>query len=347
MMDIAVDAMGGDRAPGVIVQGAVEAAREFGSSIVLVGDRQALETELSRHRIPDGLIKVHHASQVAGMDEAPIEVLRRKKDSSIRVAFELVKSGRASAAVSAGNSGATLAVGTVVLGRLRGVERPGIAGIFPTLCGRTVVMDLGANVDCKPSFLYQFGLMAEAYARETLRIARPRVGLLSIGEEDSKGNELVLRAHDLLKKGPLHFIGNVEGRDIFSGQADVIVCDGFVGNVVLKVSEGMAEAIGTSLKKELGRSLLSRIGTLFSARALAGFKKQFDYAELGGAPLLGINGVGIISHGGSSPKAIKNAIRNAAEMSSGDLPRRLEERLQYDHPAREPDDGDSRVKKAV
>ncbi len=333
-MKIAVDAMGGDRAPEVIVQGTVDAANELGVSIILVGDRQALELELAKTEYASELVEIHHCTQVAGMAEAPIDVLRKKKDSSIRVAFDLVKSGRAGAAVSAGNSGATLAVGTVVLGRMPGVERPGIAGIFPTVKGKTVVIDIGANVDCKPSFLYQFGVMAEAYAQEALHINQPKVGLLSVGEEDSKGNDLVLRTRELFKGSTMNFIGNVEGRDVFSGTADVIVCDGFVGNVVLKLAEGVAELIEVRLRQELSKNLFSRLGTLLTLPAFKRFKKTVDYSEAGGAPLLGINGIGIISHGRSSPKAIKNAIRTAAEMIRAELPVHLEERLRQARPAR-------------
>jgi glycerol-3-phosphate acyltransferase PlsX len=324
---IAVDAMGGDRAPEVIVQGAAAAASDLGVGIILVGDREAVDGELAKTNPPPGLIEVHHCTEVAGMEEEPLHVLRRKRDASVRVAFDLVKTGRADAAVSAGNSGATLAVGTVVLGRLVGIERPGIAGVFPTLKGWTVVMDVGANVDCKPSFLFQFGLMADAYAKVVLQVDNPRVGLLSVGEEDTKGNELVRQANDLFRASSLNFIGNVEGRDLFPGVADVIVCDGFVGNVVLKLSEGMAEAIGAMLKEELQAGWLSRFGALLSLGAFARFKKKVDYAEFGGAPLLGINGVGIISHGGSSTKAIKNAVRAAVEMVRGRVPERLAEYL--------------------
>lgn len=313
-MKIAIDAMGGDHTPGVIISGAVDAAREYGIPIILVGDQDEIESELTKLGPPNGIVDVHHCTQVADMDESPTDVLRYKKDSSIRVAFDLVKAGRADAAVSAGNSGASLAVGTIVLGRLKGVERPGIAGTFPTLKGRTVVMDIGANVDCKPSYLAQFGIMAEAYARDALHIHEPKVGLLSIGEEESKGNELVHRARDLMKNSSINFIGNVEGRDVFTGQADVVVCDGFVGNVVLKLAEGLAEAIGVMLKEELSADLLSKLGGLLAMGGFRRFKKRVDYAEFGGAPLLGLKGVGIISHGKSSPKAIKNAVKCAAEM---------------------------------
>ena len=313
----------------MIVQGAVDAAREGGIPIILVGDQKSIERELGKTGAPSGLIEIQHCTQVAGMDEAPVDVLRRKKDASIRVAFELVKTGQASGVVSAGNSGATLAVGTVVLGRMLGVERPALAGIFPAIKGRTVVIDLGANVDCKPAFLYKFALMAEAYARVVLHVEKPRVGLLSIGEEDSKGNELVRQTHDLLRAGPLNFIGNIEGRDIFSGAADVVVCDGFVGNVVLKVSEGMAETIGIMLKKELLSGWYSRLGAFMSMGAFKRFRKRMDYSEYGGVPLLGLNGVGIISHGRSTPQAIKNAVFTAADMVREDILKKLQQSLNH------------------
>ncbi len=326
-MKIAVDAMGGDNAPAIVVQGAVAAARELGLSVILVGDECVVSRELGREKPPPGLLEIYHCAEVVGMDEGPADAVRRKKNSSIRVAFDLVKSGRAQAVVSAGNSGATLAAGMFVLGRLKGVERPAIAGVFPTLKGRTVVIDLGANVDCKPSFLFQFAIMAETYARVALGVEHPRVGLLSIGEEDSKGNDLVRQVRLLLKGSSLNFVGNIEGRDILSGETDVVVCDGFVGNVVLKLAEGMAEAMGVMLANELKADFISRLGTMLALPALKRFKRKVDYNEFGGAPLLGINGVGIISHGGSSAKAIRNAIRTAAEMVSGDVPGRMQEGL--------------------
>lgn len=326
-MNIAVDAMGGDRAPEVVVQGAAAAARELNLPVTLVGDQDAVGRELEKYGDQNGLLQIHHCTQVAGMDEHPSDVLRRKKDSSIRVAFDLVKSGNADAAVSAGNSGATLAVASVVLGRMAGVERPGIAGIFPTPRGKTLVIDLGANVDCKPSYLYQFAIMAEAYSKEVLNVREPKVGLLSIGEEDSKGNDLVRKAHELLKNSPVNFIGNVEGRDVIAGTADVVVCDGFVGNVVLKLTEGVAETIGEMLKRELNSGFFSRMGAFFARGAFKRFKKKVNYEEFGGAPLLGINGVGIISHGRSTPRAIKNAIVVARDMVQADIPARVQERL--------------------
>jgi glycerol-3-phosphate acyltransferase PlsX len=323
---IAVDAMGGDRAPDEVVDGAALAVKESGVSVVLVGDAALVKKRLEAVGPPPGLETVH-CTQVAGMDEAPVEVLRRKKDASIRVAFDLIKDGRADAVVSAGNSGATLAAAAVVLGRMPGVDRPGIAGVLPTLRGPVVVMDMGANIQCRPGHLFQFGVMAEAFAQETLKIDRPRISLLSIGEESGKGTDVVKKAHDLFKASPMNFIGNLEGRDVFKGDADVIICDGFVGNVVLKLSEGLVEALTVMLKEELTADPLSRLGATLSRKAYQRFRKKTDYAEYGGAPLLGVNGVGLISHGASSAAAIKNAILRAADMVQTGLPARLEARL--------------------
>ena len=336
VVNIAVDAMGGDRAPEAVVAGSVQAARELDLSVTLVGLKDVLERELSRLDYDPDRVFTHACTQVAGMTEPPLEVLRSKKDASIRVAFELVKSGECQAAVSAGNSGATLAAALVELGRMEGVERPAVASVLPAIRGRLVIIDVGANVDCKPSYLLQFGLMADAYAQAVLKIERPRVALLSIGEEHDKGNQLVRQAHDLLRASSLNFIGNIEGRDLFSNQADVVVCDGFVGNVVLKLSEALAEVLGVMLRREFDHGFWP----LLSIMGLKGlFKRYFrkvDYAEIGGAPLLGVNGIGIVSHGRSSPKAIKNAIRTAAEFVRQDMPARIAARLKEsrDMPAR-------------
>jgi glycerol-3-phosphate acyltransferase PlsX len=327
---IAVDAMGGDQGPGPVVEGALTAARDMGLAILLVGDRERIGpmVEALQPRLaPRCDVDVIHAAETIGMDEAPAEAVRRKPDASIRVAFQLAKDGRADAVVSAGHSGATLAIGRIVLGKIPGLERPGIAGFFPSLTGRTILIDIGANVDCRPVFLLQFGLMAEVLAAQVFKIERPQIGLLSIGQEDNKGNDLVLRAHDLLKAGVDGFIGNVEGRDLFSGRADVVVCDGFVGNVALKISEGLAETSELMLKRELRSDWASRLGSWLSHGAMRRFKRKVDYAEVGGAPLLGLNGVSIISHGASSPRAIKNAVKTAADMARADLPQRLTKRL--------------------
>jgi glycerol-3-phosphate acyltransferase PlsX len=318
-MKIALDAMGGDYAPLTTVEGAIEALQEFRDhSVVLVGNEAELRAELET-RDHNGLpISIHHASQVVDMDESPLTALRRKKDSSIRVAIDLVKSGAADAMVSAGNSGVVMATALYVLGKLPGVERPAIAAIMPSLKEHFVLLDAGANVDCKPLHLYQFAIMGEAYARYIFNIKKPAVGLLGIGEEDAKGNELTKLAFKLIKESPVKFIGNIEGQDIFSGEADVVVCDGFVGNIALKVSEGLAETLATMLKRELVEktSATGKVGSLFFKDAFKGFKKKMDYSEYGGAPLLGISKPCIISHGRSTSKAIKNAIRVAGVFHS-------------------------------
>jgi len=259
-------------------------------------------------------IHIVHTSQTVSMQESPFEAVRRKKDASIVVAFRLLREGLVDAVVSAGNSGATLAAAMKMLGRLKTVSRPGIAGIFPTLKKPVVMMDVGANVDCRPRHLLEFGVMAAAFSQTLFGIDRPRIGLLSIGEEGGKGNVLVKSSHELFQKSSLNFIGNVEGRDIFQGNVDVIVCDGFVGNVCLKVSEGLAETVLTMLGNEIGKSWLARAGYTLAKGAFRSFKKHVDYAEYGGAPLLGLNGIGIVCHGRSNALAIKNAIKVAAEM---------------------------------
>lgn len=314
-MKIALDAMGGDHAPVVEVEGAVLAAKEYGSNVILVGDSDAVKKELSKHNAGNLPISVRHASEVIGMDESPSKALR-KKDSSMRVAFELVKNGEADAVVSAGNSGAAMATAMFVLRKLEGVDRPAIATVMPTLKGACVVLDVGANVDCKPFHLAQFAIMGDVYANFILKKDRPRVGLLSNGEEESKGTDVTRETHAILKQLPMNYIGYIEGRDIFAGNSDVVVCDGFVGNVVLKTSEGLADAISLMLKEEIMKSPLAKFGYLLSKGAFRRFKKKVDYSEYGGAPLLGIDGVGIISHGSSTPNAIKNAIRVAQEFSS-------------------------------
>ncbi|MCM2357065.1 MAG: phosphate acyltransferase PlsX [Geobacteraceae bacterium] len=332
-MRVAVDAMGGDNAPGVEVEGAVAAAREFGIAVTLVGDTDRVRQELAKHNCNGLDIDVQHATEVVGMHDSASDAVRKKKDSSIRVAFELVKQGRADAVVSAGNSGATMAAGMFVLKRIKGIERPAIAQIFPTLQGKTLVLDVGGNVDCKPIHLVQFAIMGEVYARHVMGIERPRIGLLSNGEEESKGNELTRETHAVLKDIPLAYAGYVEGRDIFNGAVDVVVCDGFVGNVVLKLSEGLAEAVGKMLKDEIKQSFLSKVGYLLSRKAFNNFRKKVDYSEYGGAPLLGIDGVGMICHGGSNAKAIKNAVRFAHEYALKGVNQRMAEKLEKSFPA--------------
>lgn len=327
-MKIAVDAMGGDNAPQVEVAGAVAAAKEYSLSIILVGDKERLVAELAQYDVSGLDITIHHASEVVGMHDSASDAIRKKKDSSVRVAFDLVKSGVAEAVVSAGNSGATMAAGMYVLKRMNGIDRPAIAQVFPTLTGHTVVLDIGGNVDCKPAHLVQFAIMGEVYARHVLGVKQPRVGLLSNGEEESKGNDLTREANSMLRDVAFDYSGYIEGRDIFAGKVDVVVCDGFVGNIVLKLSEGLAEAVGTMLKEEIKKKLIYKIGYLLSRPAFARFKKKVDYAEYGGAPLLGINGVGMICHGGSNIKAIKNAIRFASDYAAKGVNQRMSEKVQ-------------------
>jgi len=311
-MNVAVDAMGGDYAPELVVQGAVDAVTELGINIILVGHEKRVVEALNGHPT-DSHISFHHCEEVVGMEESPLKALRKKRDASIRVAFDLVKIGRADAVISAGNSGATLAAAVMTLGRMKGVDRPAIAGILPTEKGPIVLIDIGANVDCRPSHLLQFGVMANAFAASCLGIKNPTVGLLSIGEEESKGNEQVRSAHELFDKSDLNFVGNVEGRDILSGRVKIIVCDGFVGNVVLKLTEGSVAAMGRLIEKELTGSFLGRAALMLGRNSIYKFLRRLDYEEHGGAPLLGINGVGMICHGGSSAKAIKNAINIAVQ----------------------------------
>ncbi len=318
-MKIAVDAMGGDFGPAVVVEGAVAACREFGLASVLVGDRAAVEREIVRLKAQDLPISVRHATQVVGMAESPSQALRRKRDSSLRVAAELVKEGECSALISAGNTGAAMAIGMFVLGVLPGVDRPAIAAAMPSLSGYTILIDAGANVDPKPRHLFQWAVMGHVYSRDIIGKDNPRVGLLSVGEEEGKGNELTKEAFEELRGSSLNFIGNVEGRDIFNGRCDVVVTDGFTGNVCLKVAESLAEMLTAMIREELGRDALSIAGAALSKRAFARIKKRVDYTEMGGAPLLGINGASIICHGASPVKAIKNAVRVAAEWVRNDV----------------------------
>lgn len=317
-MKIALDAMGGDRGSDMAVRGALAAVQyRRDLQVTLIGPREVLEKQLAENGSVDGeggRVSVHHASEVITMDDSPVEAVRKKKEASIMVGFELVKTGQADAVVSAGNSGATMAAAVKKLGRLPGIARPGIASFFPTLKKPVMLMDIGANVDCRAQHLYQFAVMAASCSQLLLDYDHPRIGLLSIGAETGKGNALVKETYELLKQSPLNFIGNVEGRDVYRGDVDVIVCDGFVGNISLKISEGLAEAAMQMIKKEIMKSWRAKLGYLLMRHAFAGFKKQVDYAEYGGAPLLGINGTGIICHGASNAVAIRNAIDVAANM---------------------------------
>jgi glycerol-3-phosphate acyltransferase PlsX len=311
---VALDAMGGDRGPVVNIEGAVAAARELGLSILLVGVEEDLSRSLRRYSTNGLGITICHAPETVGMHESPSAALRKKKQSSIRVGLELVKKGEADVFISAGNTGAVMATAMVTLGSLPGVERPAIALIVPTIRGQSILLDAGANADCKPRHLLQFAIMGDVYARQVMGKISPTIGLLSIGEEESKGNELTREAFkELEEQRSLNFTGNVEGRDVFSGTADVIVCDGFTGNIALKISESAAEFFTVLLKEELRKSLAGKLGAVLARGAFRRFEKRVDYTEYGGAPLLGVGGMCIISHGRSTAKAIKNAIRVAAE----------------------------------
>ncbi|MGA2132654.1 MAG: phosphate acyltransferase PlsX [Bryobacteraceae bacterium] len=335
MLTIAVDAMGGDHAPKAEVEGAVRAARTLGVRVILVGRQEVVRRELQQYDDYRGLpLDVVHASEQVTMDDMAARAVRAKRDSSLRVASRLVRDGIAQGFVSAGNTGAVMATAKMVQGVLPGVDRPGLAGIFPTLIGKpVVVMDVGANVDCSPRMLAQFAVMSEIYSRVVLHQAKPRVGLLSIGEEEHKGNEITRAATPLLKVLPIDFIGNVEGRDIYTGKTDVIVCDGFIGNVALKVSEGLVDMVKQMLQESLRATITRQIGYVLARAAFTDFKKRVDYSEYGGAPLLGVRGIAIICHGRSNANAIKNAIRVAAEFSSGNVNQRIEEELANGHHA--------------
>ena len=322
---IAVDVMGGDFGPSVVVPGALKAAHEGRFKVLLVGDMEAVRREAERSEHRDAAYDVAHASEVALMGEKPSDILRRKKDASIQVACRLVKDGHAHGVVSPGHSGATVACGMFIMGRIPGVDRPALASVMPSEKGPTIIVDVGANVDCKPHHLFQFGLMADAFARDILGYQRPGIGILSIGEEEGKGNTLVKEAYDLFKMAKnINFLGYVEGRDLFTDDVDVAVCDGFVGNVVLKLSEGLSTSLGRILKRELlGGSLAARLGTLLARGAFKRFARFVDYAEYGGAPLLGLSGIAIVCHGKSNSRAIENAVKMAAAF----VEKRTNERL--------------------
>lgn len=326
MTKIAVDAMGGDHAPRVVVEGALLAAQEHGVDIVLVGQKDAVERELARDRAKPRSVEIIHAPQIVSMRDSPSKALR-KKESSLQVAFEILKRGEAQAVVSAGNSGAMMATGMFVLGRLPQVARPAILIVVPGAGKGTVIIDAGANVDCKPMHLVQFGLMGAIYAERVLGIVNPRVAVLSNGEEEGKGNDLTRATSEQLAATAVNYQGYVEGRDIFNGKVDVIVCDGFTGNVALKAMEGAAAFAAEILQQAFRATLASRLGYVLSRHALKQQLRRLDYAEYGGAPLLGLNGVGIVAHGGSGPLAIKNAIRAADEAVQQKLNQHISEAL--------------------
>ena len=329
-MYIALDAMGGDYAPSSNVEGAVQFVKEYNIGVYLVGKKDILEKELKKYNLPSNTpIEIVHADEIIEMDEAPSIAVRKKRKSSMYIAGKLVREGKAQAFVSAGNTGAAMAISKFIVGAAEGIERPGIAVAFPTKKGKpTVLIDVGANVDCKPSHLVYFALMGHTYAKEMLKISdNPKIGILSIGEEEGKGNDLVKETYPLLKKTKLNFVGNAEGRDIFTGDFDVIVCDGFVGNVVLKTSESLGMIIVDMIKEEVKKSFISKIGAFLMLPALKRFKKKADFAEYGGAPLLGTKGTCIITHGRADGKAIKNALKVASEFEKMHFNNKLKENI--------------------
>jgi phosphate acyltransferase len=328
MITIAVDAMGGDEAPRPEIEGSILAAREWGFRILLVGQPAELRRELGRHSHRGLDIEIVPASEVISMTDQPALAFRKKKDSSAHVAAHLVKRGKADGWLSAGNTGAIMTVARFVLGTLPSVQRPALAAPFPTSRGGVaVLLDVGANVDSKVGHLVQFAVMGEIYYRVIFGVKQPRVALLSIGEEALKGNELTREAYQRLKGLPLNFVGNVEGRDVFSGRVEVIVCDGFIGNVALKISEGVAEHIGALLKKALKSTVASQVGYVLSRTAYKAFRKSIDYTEYGGAPLLGVRGITVIGHGSSTPNAIKNGVRVVAELARARVNEKIEQEL--------------------
>ncbi len=322
--------MGSDKAPKPEVEGAILAARHHDVDVLLVGPEDQVRAELRSHPTARFLsnLKVVHASEVIGMHDKAAQAVRSKKQSSMHVGLRLVREGKAAGFFTAGNTGAAMAATKMILGALPGVDRPALAAVFPTAAGTaSMMLDVGANVDCKPHNLEQWAIMGDAYFRSIFAVQRPRVGVLSVGEEETKGNDLTRNVFQLLKKLPINFIGNVEGRDLYHGNVDVIVCDGFVGNVALKVSEGLVTTVRALLKESLSTTVSRQVGYLLSRRAFNDFKKRLDYSEYGGAPLLGIKGVCIVSHGSSNSNAIKNALRVAAEFANAGINAKIEHEL--------------------
>jgi glycerol-3-phosphate acyltransferase PlsX len=318
-MLIALDAMGGDHAPAETVAGAVQAAREFGLEVALVGPPDVLEAELARHGPRPATIRIVAASETIGMDEAPAQAVRQKRDASINTTMRLVKRGEAAAAVSAGNTGAVMASALFVLGRVGDIERPALGAFFPSTQHGVLMLDVGANADCKPSYLVQFARMGSIYMERLFGFKEPRIGLLNIGEEENKGNELTQEVYRQLQKSALNFVGNVEGKDIATGRVDVAVMDGFTGNVAIKMSEGIVGLVFSEMRSALASRLRYRLAALVLRPALRTVRRRLDYAEYGGVPLLGVNGVVIIAHGRSDATAIKNALRAAGEAAASGI----------------------------
>jgi len=328
-MRIVIDAMGSDRAPAVEVEGAMQAVEEFGYDLILVGDEGIVNDELKKQgQAVRGKISVVHAPEHIEMNEPAALSVRRKRKSSIVMGLEMLKREEADAFVSAGNTGAVVCAATLSLRLLPGIERPGIAICIPTLNGTSVIIDVGANIDPKPIHLLQYGIMADAYSRYILHKSNPTVGLLNVGEEEGKGTDFIKECHTMISESKLNFIGNIEGRDIYAGTADIILCDGFVGNVILKVSESVVDTILKLLKQEIRASVIATLGAALASTAFGELKKKMDYSEYGGAPLLGVDGRCIISHGSSSPKAIKNAIRVAGEFMTRGVNKHIVEEIE-------------------
>lgn len=328
MIRIALDAMGGDHAPRTEVEGALLAARDLDVQVFLVGMEEAVKEALAQHKHHGLPVEVVHAPEAITMSDSPSHAFRKKRNSSVHVAAKMVRDGQADALVSAGNTGAVMTTARFILGTLPSVDRPALAAPFPTSRGgAAVILDVGANVDSKPEQLEQFAVMGEIYYRAIFGTRKPRVALLSIGEEEMKGNELTREVFNRLKQTPLNFAGNVEGREVFSGDVDVIVCDGFIGNIALKISEGVVEHLGGMLKKALQSSLASQMGYVLARKAFQGFRKKIDYSEYGGAPLLGVRGITVIGHGRSNANAIKNAVRVAASLCRSKVNERIEQEL--------------------
>jgi len=328
MIWIAVDAMGGDFGPRPVVDGALGAARHFDLGVTLVGPAAVLAPEIARHPdVSSDRVRLVDAADVVSMSDAPSAALRRKPQASIRIAADLVARGEASALLSAGHTGATVMAAHAAFGMLPGVDRPALAATIPTRRQPAVLLDVGASVECRPQHLLQFAVMGSVYAHVLFGLEQPRVGLLSIGEEATKGNELTREAHRLLKGAPLAFIGNVEAREVYSGTADVIVADGFTGNVALKISEGLVETMEALLGEELSSTVSLRVGSLLTRRALRRFKRRVDYSEYGGAPLLGVAGIAIVGHGRSSAKAVRNAVAMAYRFAAHQFIQRVEQQI--------------------
>ncbi len=335
-MKIAIDAMGGDRAPVPNIKGAIQAIKPEGLGgvlrkdeiqIVLIGKKDLIKKELSRQRVGNLPIEIEEATQVIEMEDSPMRAVTKKTDSSIVVGVKLLREGKIDGLVSAGNSGAFMAAAAINLDKLKGVKRPAIAAVFPTLKQSCVIVDAGANADCKPKHLYQFAMMGEAYVRDVYKRRIPRVGLVSMGHEKGKGNKLTRATYKLLMKSDMNFIGNIEGNDIITGDVDVVVCDGFTGNIILKLGEGIAGSMLKMLKNEIDKSIVRKLGAGIMKGAFSDLKKRVFYEEIGGAPLLGLEGTCIISHGSSNTKAIKNAVNVAAEFIEQDVNKHIEKNL--------------------